>query len=130
VAVKIPSKKLVSSVISDILSKRKVVITLNELLYLVNKELKKQSFSYSISFNRLKKIVLLMPEIEVKTKKRLDRKRRTLKECPVCRKEIKKIFGKNVFGKRIHVGYRCGYCGYRADLNHTIPREYIFVLRK
>lgn len=126
---KTPSK-LIIKIIKDILTKKRIVVTLRELHFLVNKELKKQSFSYSISPNRVKKLVLEIPDIKVKTKKRRDKKRQILKKCPVCNNEIIKIFGKNVFGKKIQIGYNCKRCGYSADLLSTIPKEYIFFLKK
>lgn len=124
------SSEIAITAIKDVLIKRRIVITLRELHFLVNRELKKQSLAYSLSLARLKKLVLSLPEIEIKTKRRKDRKKRILKKCPVCKKEITKTFGKNVFGKRIHIGYKCKKCGYYADLLTTMPREYIFVLKK
>lgn len=126
---KTPSK-LVEEIIKNILLKRGVVVTLSELHFLVNKELKKKSVSYSISSNKLKKFVLNLTFVEVKTKRRRGKVGFILKKCPVCGGEIKEVMGKNVFGEKTHSGYKCKNCNYYTDLLAIIPREYIFVFKK
>lgn len=127
---KIPSKDIAISVVKDIVSKRSVVFTLNELYFLVRQKLKKANPKYVISRKRLKKLVLKIPEIWIKTKNRRSKRRKILKTCPVCSKRIDKLFGKNVFGNDIHIGYKCKNCGYRTDLEALMPKEYIFVFKK
>jgi hypothetical protein len=126
---KIPSKDTVISTIKDVMSKRSIIYTLNELHLLVRQRLKKENSKYVISIDRLKKLVLQIPEIKIKTKNRRSRKK-VLKICPVCKMHINKLFGKNVFGKSIHMGYKCKNCGYRTDLISLMPKEYVFLLKK
>ncbi len=121
------SNRLAASTIKNILSKKKIIVTLKELHFLVNRDLKKHSLNYSISMNRLKNLVLDLEEVEVRTKNRKNAKKRNLKKCPVCNKELKKVFGKNLFGKMIHIGYKCKKCSYNSSLFITQPREYIFI---
>lgn len=122
---KIPPKDMVVSIMKEVMQRRRVVTTLNELWTLVMTNLKKINRRFAISPQRVKKMAVQTPEIEIKAKTR--RSKTKVTSCPVCKNGLGKIYGKNLLGKKMHSGYRCKNCGYRTGVKVTVPMKYIFI---
>lgn len=127
---KIPREKIVIEVIKSVIEKRGAVQSQDDLGFLVLKKLRESDSDFVISPQRVKKIVLKIPNIEIKAKTKRVPKMKTLEECPACNKKVKKIFGRNLLNKKIHIGYVCERCGYTTDLEAFMPMKYLFVLKK
>lgn len=124
---KIPRNDLVISAIKEVLKRRRVVESQEDLSFLALQELRKQDKDYVLSPRRVKNLALKIPNIEIKAKTKKMPKLTKLERCPVCGKKISKIYGKNLLDQRIQIGYICKSCGYTTDLEALMPMKYIFI---
>jgi len=129
VSKKIPRPDFVISIIKEVLKKRGVVESQEDLCSHVLYELKKYDKKYVLSPRRVKELVIKIPNVEIKAKTKKTPKMTKLERCPVCDKKVGKIYGKNLSNKKIHIGYICKRCGYTTDLESFMPMKYIFVLK-
>jgi len=127
---KIPSEEKVKEAVLEVLKRRLKVESQEELAELVLKLLRKEDKSYTLSPTRVKRIALLLPEIEVKAKTKKAVKMQKIEACPICESEIEEVKVKNLLNKEIVVGYRCKKCGYQSDLEAFMPMKYIFILKQ
>jgi len=126
---KIPRSDLVISIIKEVLKRRRVVQSQEDLCFLVLDMLKKIDKNYVLSPKRTKNLVIKIPNIVIKAKTKRIPKMTKLERCPVCNKKVDKIYGKNLLNKKIHIGYVCGRCGYTTDLESFMPMKYLFLLK-
>jgi len=127
---KIPKDDFIIQIIKNVVIKRKVIESQEELRTHVLKQLKKYDPIFVLSPKRVKKLALMVPEIKIKANTRKSPKIKKLKRCPICDKRIKKIYGKNLLGKKIHIGYVCKNCAFQSDLEKFMPMKYFFVWKK
>lgn len=127
--IKIPKEELVKRIIYQMLKKRGVVHTQDELSEIVKNELKKINKRFTITPNRVRKIAIQIEDVNitVKTKKS---KRSKPKKCPVCGNKLTPIYGKNLLGEKIVIGFKCNVCHYRGDEKFFAPMKYEFELLK
>ncbi len=126
---KIPSKEKVMELIKDVLRRRLKVESQEELCELVLRRLKKENKDYTLSPMRVKRIALLIPEVEVKAKTKKAVRLQKINSCPICDSPIEEIRVKNLLNKDIVIGYRCTKCGYESDLEAFMPMKYEFLWR-
>ena len=126
---KIPSKERVIELIKDVLRRRLKVESQEELCELVLRRLKKENKDYTLSPMRVKRIALLIPEVEVKAKTKKAVRLQKINSCPICDSPIEEIRVKNLLNKDIVIGYRCTKCGYESDLEAFMPMKYEFLWR-
>ncbi|MCD6367851.1 MAG: hypothetical protein J7L45_02070 [Candidatus Aenigmarchaeota archaeon] len=127
--IKIPKEDLVKRIIYQTLKKRGIVHTQEELANLVKDELKKINKNFTITPNRVRRIAIHVDgvEITVKTKKsNLGEPKR----CPVCGNKLTPVYGKNLLGEKIVLGFKCNVCNYRGDEKFFAPMKYEFKLLK
>ena len=124
---KIPSKEKVIELIKDVLRRRLKVESQEELCELVLRRLKKENKDYTLSPMRVKRIALLIPEVEVKAKTKKAVRLQKINSCPICDSPIEEIRVKNLLNKDIVIGYRCTKCGYESDLEAFMPMKYEFL---
>ena len=124
---KIPRTDLVIHEIKEIMKKRKLVQSQEDLSYFVLEKLKKINSDFVLSPQRVKNLVIKVPNIEIKAKTKKIPKMTKLEICPVCKKKVDKIYGKNLLNKRIQIGYICKRCGYTTDLESFMPMKYVFI---
>jgi len=124
---KIPRIDLVIHEIKEVMKKRKLVQSQEDLSYFVLNKLKKIDKDFVLSSQRIKNLVIKIPDIEIKAKTKRIPKMTKLETCPICKKKIDKIYGKNLLDKKIHIGYICKRCGYITDLKAFMPMKYIFI---
>jgi hypothetical protein len=127
---KIPRSDLVIHTIREILKRRKIVQSQEDLCFFVLDKLKNYDPNFVLSPHRVKNLVIKVPEVEIKAKTKKIPTMTRLETCPVCKKKIDKIYGKNLLNKRIHIGYVCKRCGYTTDLEAFMPMKYIFLWKK
>lgn len=126
---KIPRVDLVIHEIKEVIKKRKLVQSQEDLSYFVLDKLKKIDKDFVLSPQRTKNLVIKIPEIEIKAKTKRIPKMTKLEMCPICKRKIEKIYGKNLLNKKIHIGYICKRCGFTTDLEAFMPMKYLFVLK-
>lgn len=124
---KIPREHFVINIIKEVMRRRGVVQSQEDLSAIVLKKLRKYDKSYVLSPRRTKNLVIKIPKIGIKAKTKRVPKMTKLKRCPVCVKKVSKIYGKNLLNKKIHIGYVCERCGYTTDLEAFMPMKYIFI---
>jgi len=126
---KIPREHFVINITKEVMKKRGVVQSQEDLCAIVLERLRKYDKDFVLSPRRIKNLVLEIPNIEIKAKTKKMPKMTKLERCPVCDKKVDKIYGKNLLNKKIHIGYTCKRCGYTTDLEAFMPMKYIFVLK-
>lgn len=124
---KIPSKEKLTDVVKQILSSHLKVNSQEELSRLVLKRLKRENKDYVVSPIRAKRIVLDIPEIEVKAKTKKAVKLQKINNCPICHSKIEPLEVKNLADRKVLIGYQCTECAYQSDLEAFMPMKYAFV---
>ena len=122
-----PPKERVMEEIKEVLRERLKVESQEELCRLVLRRLKKENKDYTLSPMRVKRIALLIPEVEVKAKTKKVVGLVKINKCPICGSKVEPLRVKNLLEKLITIGYRCTKCGYQSDLEAFMPMKYIFV---
>ena len=113
-------KKLLMSILAEIIKERKEIETQRLLLEIVNKRLNSK---YAISGKRLRKIIAEIPEIGIATK---NIRGEMPKACPVCNGKLKGVYVKNLQGKKILVSMKCTRCGYKGGSGKWRVGRYVF----
>jgi len=124
---KIPREHFVINIIKEVMRRRGVVQSQEDLCAIVLEKLRKYDKTYVLSPRRTKNLVIKIPNIEIKAKTKRMPKMTKLERCPICVKKVSKIHGKNLLNKKIHIGYICERCGYTTDLEAFMPMKYIFI---
>ena len=124
---KIPGDEIVISLIEKVLKERGVVQSQEDLCFLVLEKLKKYDKDYKISPKRVKNLALRIPNVEIKAKTKRMPEMTKLERCPVCKRKIDKLYGKNLLNQKIQIGYVCKRCGYVTDLEALMPMKYLIL---
>ncbi len=124
---KIPGDEIVIPLIEKVLKERGVVQSQEDLCFLVLEKLKKYDKDYKISPKRVKNLALRIPNVEIKAKTKRMPEMTKLERCPVCKRKIDKLYGKNLLNQKIQIGYVCKRCGYVTDLEALMPMKYLFL---
>ena len=123
---RVPKKDILQFIIREVLQERKVS-SQTELARLVNNKLKKVEDSYSVSERRARLAALGLPGVKVTTSTKRGQPPR---KCPSCGHSLKRIYMKNLRGKRLLVRLACGRCGYTGREGRWEPQRYHFELSK
>ncbi len=124
---KIAKKETIKDLVREVLKRRLVVESQEELCELVLMELRKEDEGYSLSPARVRDVALELSEITVKAKTRRAAGIEKPERCPVCGGKISEVKTKNLRGEEIAVGYKCESCGFRSGLEAFAPRKYVFL---
>lgn len=122
----VPKKEIVQFIIKEVLQERKVS-SQKELARLVNAKLKKVDDSYSVSERRARLVALQIQGVRITT---ATKSGRIPKKCPSCSHSLKRIYMKNLKGKKLLVRMVCAKCGYTGKENRWEPQRYTFELKK
>jgi predicted RNA-binding Zn-ribbon protein involved in translation (DUF1610 family) len=120
----IPSREVVKFVLREVLQGSKVK-SQAELAELVREKLKKSESRYAISEKRVRTIAAETPGIRIRIK---TRKGRHPKRCPACGHKLKRVYTKNLRGRKILSALRCPRCSYRGSGSKWVPGRYEFGL--
>jgi hypothetical protein len=126
---KVPKEHFVINIIKEVMKKRGVVQSQEDLCAIVLNELRKYDKAYVLSPKRTKNLVIKIPNIGIKAKTKHVPRMNKLETCPICGKKVSNIYGKNLLNKKIHIGYICQRCDYTTDLEAFMPMKYLFVLK-
>ena len=126
---RIPSSAKVIKEINGILKSRLYINSLQDLKELTLKRLRKEDRRFVLTSQRVKKLVLTIPEIQVKAKTKKGIKNQTFEQCPICNSSILPLKVKNIFNREVNVGYKCENCSFRTNLNSFSPMRYEFTLK-
>ena len=123
---RVPKKDILQFIIREVLQERKAS-SQKELARLVNAKLKKVEDSYSVSEKRARLIAFSIPGVRVTTS---TKKGEVPRKCPSCGHSLKRIYMKNLKGRKLLVRLVCARCGYTGKENRWEPQRYLFELRK
>lgn len=122
----VPKRDIVQFIVKEVLQERKVS-SQKELAELVNQKLKRVDSSYSVSERRARLIALNIHGVSVTTS---TKKGRLPKKCPSCSHSLKKVYMKNLKGKKLLVRLFCTKCGYTGKESRWEPQRYAFEMRR
>lgn len=122
----VPKKDIVQFIVKEVLQERKAT-SQKELAERVNHKLKKVDQSYSVSERRARLIALNISGIKLTTS---TKKGHLPKKCPSCGHSLKKVYMKNLKGKKLLVRLSCAKCGYTGKESRWEPQRYVFELKK
>jgi hypothetical protein len=120
---KIPKRDVILFVIKEVMQKHKDIASLREFTDLVNMRLKMVDSRLSVSGPRLRSIFTKMPGTKIVTETRMGDK---VEKCPSCYGSLKKVYTKNLRGKKILYKMLCQRCGYAGVNGKFAPRRYKF----
>ncbi len=119
---KIPKRDVVKFVVKSALHRRSAD-SQEELVEILNRELRKVDAEYSISGKRLRKIVSGMDDVRMTVN---TRKGRRPDRCPSCGSLLSRKFNRNLKGRNVLIGLRCRRCGYNGHDGRWTPGRYTF----
>lgn len=117
-----PKEDVLRFLIREVLNSRPAG-SQEELSGLVRAELGKSDADFAITGERVRRIAVKIPGVRVFVSLR---RGRVPSKCPCCFSGLRRIYTKNLKGKRILVGLRCRRCGYRGSGDKWVPRRYGF----
>ena len=120
-----PKKDIVQFIIKEVLQERKAS-SQTELAERVNSKLKKVDSSYSVSERRARGVALNIPGVRGTTS---TKKGQPPKKCPSCNHPLRRIYMKNLKGRKLLVRLACARCGYMGKQNSWEPQRYMFELK-
>ncbi len=126
---RIPKREIVRFVLLEILQSQRVS-SQEELTKILKEKLRRVDRSYSITGRRARMIALKTPNIHVRILTRKGGRNNKPKKCPSCEHSLKKVYAKNLKGRKFLVKLTCPRCGYQASADRWLPRRYEFELRK
>ncbi len=121
---KLPKKDVVNFVIKEVMQKNKEIESLREFTDLVNMRLKMVDFRLVISGKRLRNIFIKMPSTKLVIETRKGKK---TKRCPSCFSGLKRVYTKNLRGRKILYKLVCSKCGYSGANGKFSPKRYKFI---
>ncbi|MEE9323773.1 MAG: hypothetical protein V3U72_04470 [Candidatus Aenigmarchaeota archaeon] len=121
---KLPKRDVVSFVIKEVMQKSKEIESLREFTDLVNMRLKMVDSRLVISGKRLRNIFIKMPGTKILIE---TRKGKRAKKCPSCFSGLRKVYMKNLGGRKILYKLVCQKCGYSGANGKFIPKRYKFI---
>jgi hypothetical protein len=125
-AYRMPSDTEVIEAIKDALQRHGVVNTQKKLTELVLVELHRHDPDYSVSEERMRRLVIDHGLASIDIRCRETVKRSSAGACPVCGGRTERIKNLTVYGGTVTSGYRCKTCGYWTGLKKRVPVLYIF----
>ena len=122
----VAKKEIVQFIVKEVLQEHKAS-SQRELARLVNAKLKKADDSYSVSEKRVRQVALHTPGVRIITSTKSGR---VPGKCPSCGHSLKKVYMKNLKGKKLLLRLVCGKCGYTGKQNSWEPQRYSFELKR
>ena len=126
----IPSEEKVVNAVENVLKKHRIVSSQQLLKQLVEKELKKDSNEFHISYKRLRNLVVKYDLARIEIHSRQGSPNKVLNKCPVCDNLLKRVKNLTIWGGEVTIELRCLKCGYWTGKKKRIPTLYIFHLKK
>jgi predicted RNA-binding Zn-ribbon protein involved in translation (DUF1610 family) len=121
---KIPKSDVILFVVREVMQKQGEISSLREFTELVNHRLKMVDSRLSVSGSRLKNVFAKMPGTKIVTETRMGGK---VEKCPSCYSGLKKIYTKNLKGRKILYKVVCQKCGFSGTNGRFAPKRYKFM---
>ncbi|MEI6797219.1 MAG: hypothetical protein WCK39_10180 [Methanomassiliicoccales archaeon] len=124
---RIPSVKMLSQTISEVLREKRTVSSQSRLAEAVNERLRKLDPAYTASEERIRKLAIFKSLARVHIHYRDTKKRSEKACCPVCGSDTVEIMNKTLNDERVELGFRCVKCPYWTGPSKRVPVRYDFV---
>ncbi|NIO22716.1 MAG: hypothetical protein GTN38_01660 [Candidatus Aenigmarchaeota archaeon] len=121
---RLPKRDVILFVVKEVMQKYKKIDSQEEFTLLVNASLKRVDHKLTISPRRLRLLTLGIPNLRLTIE---TRKGKLRKKCPSCSKTLRKIYTKNLKGRKLLYKLVCSRCGYSGKEGKWIPRRYVFI---
>jgi len=121
---KVAKKDVIFFVIKEVMQKHKDIESLRAFTELVNMRLKMVDSGLSVSQKRLRNVFIKMPGTRIVTE---TRKGKNVGKCPSCSSNLRKVYTKNLRGKKILYKMVCQRCGFSGVNGRFAPRRYRFM---
>ncbi len=121
---KVPKKDVIIFVIKEVMQKQSEINSLREFTDHVNHRLKMVDSRLSVSGSRLRSVFIRMPGARIVTETRAGGK---TDKCPSCSSSLRKVYTKNLKGRKILYKMACQRCGFAGVNGKFAPRRYKFV---
>ena len=121
---KVPQKDVILFVVREVMQKNGEIESLREFTELVNHRLKMVDSRLSVSGPRLKAVFSKMPGTKIVTETRTGGK---AEKCPSCSSGLRKVYTKNLKGRKILYKMVCQRCGFSGVNGKFAPKRYKFV---
>ena len=125
-AYRMPSDTEVIEAIKDALQRHGVINSQKKLTELVLVELHRHDSEYSVSEERIRKLVIEHGLAGMEMRCRETAKKSSAGSCPVCGGRTERIKNLTVYGGTVTSGYKYRTCGYWTGLQRRVPVLYIF----
>ena len=126
-AYRIPSDAEIVRAIKDALDRHGVINSQRKLTELVLRSLRRHDSDYTVSEERVRKLVLANGLATVEIRCRDTKAKTSAGACPVCGGRMDRIKNLTVYGGSVTMGYKCKTCGYWTGLRNRVPTLYVFV---
>ena len=121
---KIPKKDVILFVVREVMQKNGEIESLREFAALVNHRLKMVDSRLSVSPARLRSVFARMPGTRIVTETRAGG---SADRCPSCASGLRKVYTKNLKGRKILYKMVCQRCGFSGVNGKYAPKRYKFV---
>jgi predicted RNA-binding Zn-ribbon protein involved in translation (DUF1610 family) len=120
---KLPKPDVVKFEIVRVLKKHKQVDSQKRMAYLVNKNLKKVEPNYSVSPGKIRILASRTPGVKIRVE---TRKGKFSDKCPSCEAKVRKLYTKNLKGRKILYKIACPKCSFSGKNGKWTPKKYSF----
>lgn len=124
---RIPSVKVLSQSISEVIKVKGSVISQRRFTELVVKNLKKKDAEYSASEERVRRMAIFRNLARIHIHYRETKELSRSGKCPVCGSETKDIQNQTLFGEEVKLGFKCSRCPFWTGPNRRVPVRYTFI---
>ena len=121
---RIPKREVVEFFLKETLQKQKIT-SQAKLAEVLNEKLKRGDRDYAVTGKRARMIAIETPGVKVLISTKRGRKP---KRCPSCSHSLRKVYMRNLRGKKLLVALRCQRCGYTGSEGKWVPSRYEFAL--
>ncbi|HSV42655.1 MAG TPA: hypothetical protein VLH13_04510 [Methanomassiliicoccales archaeon] len=124
---RIPSVKVLSQAITEVIKEKRSVVSQRRLTEHVRKKLKQIDPEYSASEERIRRVAIFRNLAKLHIHYRETRDPSVRASCPVCGSETKEIQNQTLAGELVRLGFKCSKCPFWTGPSRRIPVKYVFL---
>lgn len=124
---RIPSVKVLSQSIAEVVKEKGTVVSQRKFSQLVLVKLKAKDQEYSASEERIRRTAIFRNLARIHIHYRETKEPSKNGKCPVCGSETKEIHNQTLLGENVKLGFRCVRCPYWTGPNRRVPVRYTFL---
>ena len=118
---------IVEEAVTSVLRRARRVHSLGRLHGLVKDELRNMDDEYTVSRERLRRLVLSSNLAKVEIEARDDEEDEDFPgECPVCSSPMKNVKNETLYGWEVTLQRKCTVCPYWSGKSRRVPTLYVF----